>query len=158
VIVDLTSAIVAAAELDLTSAVAQSVDHCPAWLVRVLEFVQTISDLVGITAISIALVVASVRWVLLELRRIVRPGQTMTRWMGIQQVRVFLGNYILLGLEFMIVSDIIHSFLAPQLESLGQLGLLVVIRTVIGFFLGKELEAVRHEEQLLSESPSPTEP
>jgi uncharacterized membrane protein len=46
----------------------------------------------------------------------------------------------------MIVSDIIHSFLQPDLKSLGQLGLLVLIRTIISFFLGKELEAVGHGE------------
>jgi uncharacterized membrane protein len=56
-----------------------------------------------------------------------------------------LGNYILIGLEFMIVSDIIHSFLKPDMESLYLLGAIVVIRTAISFFLGKELEAVRHE-------------
>jgi len=69
----------------------------------------------------------------------------MERWQGIRDIRVSLGNYILLGLEFMIVSDIIHSFLQPDLMSLGQLGLLVVIRTMISFFLGKELEAVEHQ-------------
>ncbi len=76
----------------------------------------------------------------------------MERWNGMRSTRMVLGNYILLGLEFMIVSDIIHSFLQPDLLSLSTLGVLVLIRTMISFFLGKELEAVRHEED--SETPN----
>ena len=57
---------------------------------------------------------------------------------------MFLGRYILLGLELMIVSDLIHSFLKPDLESLYVLTLVVIIRTAVSFFLGKELEAVEH--------------
>ena len=51
-------------------------------------------------------------------------------------IRLFLGTYILFGLEFMIVSDLIHSFLKPELTSLASLGALVVIRTVISFLPG----------------------
>lgn len=47
----------------------------------------------------------------------------------------------------MIVSDIIHSFLEPDLQSLLRLGLLVLIRTLISVFLGKELESVRQEPE-----------
>jgi uncharacterized membrane protein len=131
-----------------------SIAHCPSWLVNGLEIVQTTSDLVGMAAISIALVVAAVRWIILELSLIRTRGRIVDRWLGIRDIRVFLGHYILLGLEFMIVSDIIHSFLQPDLQSLSQLGILVVIRTMIGFFLGKELEAAAHEEPPQS-SPKP---
>ena len=46
----------------------------------------------------------------------------------------------------MIVSDILYSCVHKDLESLAELGALVVIRTVISFFLGKELESVHGEE------------
>ena len=59
-------------------------------------------------------------------------------------IRCQLGTYLLLGLEFMIASDIIHSFISRSPDDLLFLGLIVVIRTAIGFFLGKEMEEVRH--------------
>ncbi|MBI2271270.1 MAG: DUF1622 domain-containing protein [Bacteroidetes bacterium] len=57
-----------------------------------------------------------------------------------KKIRIQLGTYLLLGLEFLIAADIIHSAHNPQLESLYVLGLIVLIRTVISFFLNRELE------------------
>ena len=131
--------------IDLTTAVSNSVDHCPAWLVDVLMFVQTVSDLVGISAISIALLVSAGRWIIHEAKLLRHRSGPHDRFAGIRDIRIFLGTYILFGLEFMIVSDIIHSFLDPELQSLYRLGLLVLIRTMISVFLGKEVESVRHE-------------
>ena len=124
-----------------------SVGHCPSWLVQGLESVQTISDLVGITAVSLALIVGVIRLMLME-ERLLGRNDWSNRWTALGAIRVFLGNYILLGLEFMIVSDIIHSFLKPDLDSLYRLGVLVLIRTAISYFLGKEIESVRHKESV----------
>ena len=61
-----------------------------------------------------------------------------------ENIRVQLGTYLLLGLEFLIAADILHSAHHPQLESLYVLGMIVLIRTVISFFLNREL-LHRHE-------------
>lgn len=138
------------------STVAHSVDHCPSWLVTALEGVQTVSDLVGLSAITLGLIIAAVKWIIVEAKSIQTNRMTPPdKWMGMRKLRMFLGNYILLGLEFMIVSDIIHSFLKPDLQSLATLGVLVLIRTMISFFLGKELEGVREEEEEYSPLPTP---
>ncbi|NGX35418.1 MAG: hypothetical protein K1000chlam1_00241 [Candidatus Anoxychlamydiales bacterium] len=57
-----------------------------------------------------------------------------------KSTRCRLGSYILLGLEFMIAGDIIHTVLNPSKESLIILGSIVAIRTVISYFLNKELK------------------
>ncbi len=57
-----------------------------------------------------------------------------------KNIRVQLGSYILLGLEFMIAGDIMHTVLQPSKDSLIVLGSIVAIRTVISFFLNKELK------------------
>ena len=57
-----------------------------------------------------------------------------------KSIRCRLGTYILLGLEFMIAGDIIHTVLDPSKEALVILGSIVAIRTVISYFLNKELE------------------
>jgi len=54
-------------------------------------------------------------------------------------LRQDLGSYILLSLEFMIAGDIIHTVLKPNKEALIILGSIVVIRTIISYFLNKEL-------------------
>lgn len=56
-----------------------------------------------------------------------------------ENIRVQLGTYLLLGLEFLIAADILHSAHHPELESLYVLGLIVVIRTVISYFLNREI-------------------
>ena len=58
-----------------------------------------------------------------------------------KNVRGHLGSYILLGLEFMIAGDIMHTVLNPSKDSLILLGSIVAIRTVISYFLNKELKA-----------------
>lgn len=56
------------------------------------------------------------------------------------QLRVRLGLYILLGLEFMVSGDIIHTVIKPSKNSLIVLGSIVAIRTVISYFLHQELK------------------
>lgn len=54
-------------------------------------------------------------------------------------LRMDLGYYLLLGLEFLVAADIIETLLAPDLEHVLVLGAIVVIRTVISFSLNWEL-------------------
>jgi uncharacterized membrane protein len=56
-----------------------------------------------------------------------------------QLIRCQLGTYILLGLELMIVADIIRSIVSRTWQSVAMLAGIVAIRTAISFFLGKEI-------------------
>lgn len=55
------------------------------------------------------------------------------------QIRHHLGYYLLMGLEFMIGADIVRTLIRPSLQELAILGSLVAIRTVISFFLNREM-------------------
>ena len=55
------------------------------------------------------------------------------------QLRHHLGGYILLGLEFLIAADIIKTVMDPTLDQLAVLGGVVAIRTVLSYFLNKEI-------------------
>ena len=55
-------------------------------------------------------------------------------------LRLNLGQLILLAIEVLIVSDILHSIAHRSLEDLGVLGAIVVIRILLAFFLDRELE------------------
>lgn len=58
---------------------------------------------------------------------------------GIRALRPLVGNYILLGLDFYIVSDILASMMHPDWMELVSLAVIVLLRTAIGYFLGKEI-------------------
>ncbi|NHA04683.1 DUF1622 domain-containing protein [Mucilaginibacter sp. HC2] len=58
------------------------------------------------------------------------------------QIKIEVGYYLLLGLEFLIASDIIDTILNPSFNDLGILAGTVFIRTSLSFFLNKEIENV----------------
>jgi uncharacterized membrane protein len=56
-------------------------------------------------------------------------------------LRLQFGSWLALALEFQLGADIVATTVNPTLQSLGELGLLALIRTFLIFFLQKELEA-----------------
>ena len=56
-----------------------------------------------------------------------------------QNIRSVVGSYILLGLDFYIISDLLDSMLTHEINDLVELAIIVAMRTTIGFFLGKEI-------------------
>ncbi|MBL1229881.1 DUF1622 domain-containing protein [Enterococcus sp. BWB1-3] len=63
-------------------------------------------------------------------------------------IKNFLGSYILLSLEILIAADIIESIIKPTFQDLFKLASLVVIRTVISYFLHKEIEDAIKDDQI----------
>ena len=59
---------------------------------------------------------------------------------NLNNIRLDLARTIILGLEFFIASDVIETTIAPDFQSLGILGVLVIIRTVLNFSLHKEIK------------------
>ena len=55
-------------------------------------------------------------------------------------LRHSFGADLLLGLGFLIAADILHTLIKPDIESLIVLGSIVAIRTVISYFLGREIQ------------------
>lgn len=57
------------------------------------------------------------------------------------QVRLRFGIWLALALECQLGADILTTTVTPNLESLGKLAIVALIRTFLNFFLNKELEA-----------------
>ena len=55
-------------------------------------------------------------------------------------IRNQFSGYLILGLDFMLAADIIHTIHNPVLKELYVLAMIVGIRSVISFFLAKEME------------------
>lgn len=65
-----------------------------------------------------------------------------------QELRRSVGLYIILGLEFMIVADLLQTISQERShDSLIALGALVAIRTVVSYFLMKEMKDAEDEEK-----------
>jgi len=100
-----------------------------------LEPVVLLLELAGVAAILIATLIATVAFV-----RALRGGAVKTAY---EQYRANLGRGILLGLEFLVGADIVATVTAPLTwESVGLLGAIVVIRTLLSFSLETEIEGV----------------
>lgn len=105
------------------------------------EWIEYVADIVGITILVIGFVKGTYMFIRLEIDRLLGRKDHEE----IFSLRNILGSYIIISLDFLIVSDIIHSILSPNLYELLNLGIIVVLRTAIGYFLGKELQELRHE-------------
>jgi uncharacterized membrane protein len=57
----------------------------------------------------------------------------------VDTVRLNLGRSIVLAVEFLLASDIIKTIITPDYYEIGMLGALVIIRTVLTYFLNQEL-------------------
>jgi len=67
-------------------------------------------------------------------------------YMAMTQSRNHLGHSLSLALEFLIGADILRTAISPTWEDIGQLGAIVGIRTVLNFFLTRELKQVESEK------------
>ncbi|MCO5383659.1 DUF1622 domain-containing protein [Methanosarcina sp. Z-7115] len=65
--------------------------------------------------------------------------EVLKKHFSYQQVRKELTNKIVFGLEFFIAADILETLLNPSQEELLLLGTVVLIRTILGYFLSKEV-------------------
>jgi len=59
-----------------------------------------------------------------------------------EAIRIKLGSYLVLALEFFIAGDIVKTIITPTWQSLGILGAIVVIRTILSYFLTKDLKKI----------------
>jgi uncharacterized membrane protein len=57
-----------------------------------------------------------------------------------ETIRLKLGSYLVLALEIFIASDIVKTVVTPSWEGLGILGAIVVIRTILSYFLTRDLK------------------
>jgi uncharacterized membrane protein len=62
-------------------------------------------------------------------------------------IRLTLGKFLVLALEFQVAADILSTAIAPNWEQIGKLAAVAAIRTVLNYFLTKELENERRREE-----------
>jgi uncharacterized membrane protein len=111
-----------------------------------LEIVVRSFEVVGIAVLAIGSL-----WALAGAALAARRGDRASVY---SRVRRDIGRSILLGLEILIIADIVQTItIDPTLESAAALGIIVLVRTFLSFSLEIELEGVppwrrgRHEAE-----------
>ncbi|MGY1777299.1 DUF1622 domain-containing protein [Geodermatophilus sp. SYSU D00804] len=70
-------------------------------------------------------------------------------------VRLTLGRFLALGLEFQLASDVLRTAVAPSFRELGQLAAVAAIRTALNWFLSKEIAEERRQVAEETGAPAP---
>ncbi|AEE15960.1 DUF1622 domain-containing protein [Treponema brennaborense] len=111
---------------------------------RFLEELSTIISIISIFVVVYGTLIATGAFLKNEFFRL-RGKYNIQR---LRVLRADLGTYLLLGLELLIAADILKTIVEPGVQELGILAGVVVLRTVLSFFLNKEILEIdreRHE-------------
>ncbi|MFJ4862322.1 MULTISPECIES: DUF1622 domain-containing protein [unclassified Streptomyces] len=110
------------------------------WLVHVIEAG-------GALIIFAGAVWAFVRFTTTGLRRRSLIGE-------FNKIRLSLGRFLVLGLEFQLAGDVLRTAVAPSFTEIGQLAAIAAIRTVLNFFLTREIAQERAEIEAEQKAPA----
>jgi uncharacterized membrane protein len=103
-----------------------------------VDFVIPIVELMGAAVIVLGVAIAFTTYTLSELR--IRP-------VPYEHVRLLLGRFLAVGLEFQLASDILGTAVSPTFDEIGILGAIAGIRTALNYFLTKEIEKAQEMEK-----------
>ena len=62
-------------------------------------------------------------------------------------VRLNLGRYLTLALEFLLAADVVRTAVAPTWEDIGKLAAIAVIRTGLNFFLHRDIQEAQESRK-----------
>jgi uncharacterized membrane protein len=102
------------------------------WLQLATQILTRGIEAIGAVIIAIGVIRALVRWVSQHL-----PGgrEKITT----ESIRLGLGSTLGLALEFLLAADILSTAVAPTWDAIGKLAAVATIRTLLNYFLGREL-------------------
>ena len=108
-----------------------------------LEILSTGISVISLIIVIYGAIIAFCAFIRNESRRFTgKYSFTATR-----EIRADLGTYLLLGLEFLIASDILKTVLEPSLNELAILGGVVILRTILSIFLNKEIKELQVQKE-----------
>jgi uncharacterized membrane protein len=55
------------------------------------------------------------------------------------RAQVILGRWLLLSLELTLATDVVATIVTPEWDEIGKLAAIMVLRTSLNYFLGKEI-------------------
>jgi uncharacterized membrane protein len=109
-------------------------------LTQAIELFARFVDYIGIVIIFWGVAVGLIGLISMQL-----PSKKTDFFQATSVLRCRLGAYILLALEFLIASDIAQTVIEPTYERVTLLGAIVAIRTILSFFLSREMESLARQ-------------
>ncbi len=98
--------------------------------------------------IAAAALQATIRAILLFLQRAGQgPGSQEPQT---ESIRLRLGRWLALALEFELGADILRTAIAPTWAEIGQLAAIAAIRTLLNYFLQQEIDRAAHRQPNLA--------
>lgn len=70
----------------------------------------------------------------------------------IARVRLDLGRNLVLALEFLIGADILRTAISPSWSSIGLLGSIILLRTLLDYFLEREIRDIAKQDAVEAEA------
>jgi uncharacterized membrane protein len=98
-----------------------------------IEYLSRGIELAAAVIIGIAAVEATIKALLLFIRRGAPPAAK-------NEVRLTLGRWLAVGLEFELAADILRTAITPTWTDIEQLAAIAALRTALNYFLAKEIE------------------
>lgn len=117
-------------------------EHLMNMLLPMFEVLVAILNIISIIILIVGVVHAV--WSFLKCEFQSRPKSIVARHNTF--IKNYLGSYILLSLELLIVADTVESIIKPTFQDIFKLAILVIIRTVLSYFLNMEIAAEKDEE------------
>jgi uncharacterized membrane protein len=90
---------------------------------------------------TVVIAVALLQFLTAYLPAIFRAQQQTTN----RRLRVRFGSSLTLALELLLAADILRTAVAPTWEEIGKLAAIAAIRTVLNYFLERELQTLRKD-------------
>ena len=103
------------------------------WVFVLVRIVESAAALVIFTGALVALV------------RFVYRSLAMRSADAFIAIRLYLGRFLALGIEFQLAADLLRTAVAPSFEEIGKLAAVAAIRTALNFFLAREIQRERAE-------------
>ncbi|BBX70798.1 DUF1622 domain-containing protein [Mycolicibacterium psychrotolerans] len=103
----------------------------------------------GAIVIMIGAIVAIVKFVAALTRRDINQFSA---------VRLSLARFLVLGLEFQLAADVLRTAISPSFAEIGKLAAIAAIRTLLNYFLNREITQEQREIEALKRPPRPASP
>ena len=117
-------------------------------LIHFLDLLAIIMSVISLLIVTYGALIAMVLFFINEFKRFTGKYSTT----NIRRLRSVFGTYLLLGLEFLIASDILKTVLEPTFQELIILAGIVIIRTILSVFLNKEIKELEEQDRVQGNS------
>jgi uncharacterized membrane protein len=88
------------------------------------------------------------------IRLTIRPATNAEK----RQVWMSYAQWLITGLTFQLAADIVSTTVAPTWDQIGRVAAIAAIRTLLAFFLDRDIETIRERDEARRRTPTTLEP